>query len=194
LLHGDLGNSMISSAPVRDQVAYALPFTLQLTLVAMLIGIAFGIPLGTIAAVRRGRVTDVVTRVASLGGLCVPAFFLGILLSLLFGVHLGWLPAIGGGNPDVPGDVLAHLVLPALTLGLVMTASVTRLTRAALLETIGNEYVRTARGKGVHERMVVLIHALRPALLPIVSLSGVWAVALVGDSVTTEVVFSRPGL
>jgi ABC-type dipeptide/oligopeptide/nickel transport system permease component len=194
LLHGDLGSSMISSSPVRDQVAYALPFTLQLTLLAVLIGIALGVPLGVAAAVRRGRAVDVVTRVASMGGLCVPAFFLGILLSLLFGVHLGWLPAIGGGDPDSPGDVLAHLALPALTLGLVMTASITRLTRAALLETIDNDYVRTARAKGIHEHMVVLVHALRPALLPIVSLSGVWAVALIGDSVTTEVVFSRPGL
>lgn len=191
LVRGDLGRSLITSAPVRDQVAYNLPYTLELTLFALGIGMACGVPLGVVSATR-GGVVDLLTRVISLTGLCIPAFFLGILLMLIFGVHLRWLPTVGGG--ESPQDVLAHLVLPAGTLGLVMTASVTRLTRAAMRNVITADHVRTARAKGLHEVMVLLVHGLRPALLPIVSLSGVWAVALIGDSVTTEVVFSRPGL
>jgi len=194
LLHADLGTSMINSTPVRDQIAYNLPFTLQLTLLALLIGTLLGVPLGVYAAIHHNRTPDVLIRVLSLGGLCIPAFFLGILLILLFGVQLKWLPAVGGGNADAPADFISHLVLPALTLGLIMTASVTRLTRSAMLNVVVNDYVRTARAKGLREHVVVVIHTLRPALLPIVSLTGVWAVALIGDSVTTEVVFARPGL
>jgi len=194
LVRGDLGVSMINGAPVRDQVAYNLPFTLELTLSALLIGVLIGVPVGVWTAVERNRAPDYVGRVLSLVGLCVPAFFLGIVLILLFSIGLAWLPAIGGGRPDQPADLIAHLVLPALTLGLVMTAYVARLTRAAMLGALGQDHVRTARAKGLAARVVVLRHALRPALLPIVSLTGVWAVALIGDSVTTEVVFSRPGL
>jgi len=194
LLQGDLGVSMINSTSVRDQIAYNLPFTLHLTLAALIIGTVVGVPLGVYASVHRDQTPDVLIRIFSLTGLCIPAFFLGILLILLFGVQLHWLPAVGGGTPETPADFVAHLVLPALTLGLIMTASVTRLTRAAMLTVIANDYVRTARAKGLREHAVVFMHTLRPALLPIVSLTGVWAVALIGDSVTTEVVFSRPGL
>jgi ABC-type dipeptide/oligopeptide/nickel transport system permease component len=194
LLRGDLGVSMINGTRISDQVAYNLPFTLELTAAAVLIGIILGIPTGMYTAVQRNRVPDYIGRVLSLAGLSVPAFYLGILLILLFAIQLRWLPAIGGGNPDTPADLLLYLVLPALTLGLVMTASVARLTRSAMLNALTQEYVRTARAKGLQERLVLFIHALRPALLPIVSLTGIWAVALVGDSVTTELVFSRPGL
>jgi ABC-type dipeptide/oligopeptide/nickel transport system permease component len=194
LLHGNLGTSMLTGASVRDQVMYHLPFTLELTLVALLIGTALGVPVGVWTATQRTGAIDVLGRLLSLAGVCVPAFYLGILLILLFGAELGWLPAIGGGDPNAPADVVVHLVLPGLTLGLIMTASVTRLTRAAVLEVGAHDYVRTARAKGVHERLVIVVHTLRPALLPIVSLMGVWAVALVGDSVTTELVFARPGL
>ncbi len=194
LVRGDLGVSMINGIPVRDQVAYNLPFTIQLTVAALVVGILLGVPVGVYTAVERNRAPDVVGRILSLAGVSVPAFYLGILLILLFGVQLKWLPAIGGGNPSAPFDVIAYLVLPAITLGLVMTASVARLARSAMLGALAQEYVRTARAKGLHERAVVLAHALRPALLPIVSLTGIWAVALIGDSVTTELVFSRPGL
>lgn len=194
LVRGDLGVSMINGIPIRDQIAYNLPFTLQLTLAALGVGIALGVPVGVYMAVERNRVPDYLGRVLSLVGLSMPAFALGILLMLLFGVQLKWLPAIGGGNQNKPTDLLAYLVLPAMTLGLVMTASVARLTRSAMLDTLSNEYVRTARAKGLDERIVLVWHALRPALLPIVSLTGVWAVALIGDSIITELVFSRPGL
>jgi ABC-type dipeptide/oligopeptide/nickel transport system permease component len=194
LLHGDLGVSRINGTSVRDQVAYNLPFTLQLSVAALIIGIAVGVPVGVYTAIQRNRAPDYIGRILSLAGLSTPAFFLGILLILLFGVQLKWLPAIGGGNPDRPLDVVASLVLPALTLGLVMTASVARISRAAMLGVLTDEYVRTARAKGLTERRVVFTHALRPALLPIVSLTGIWAVALIGDSVTTELIYARPGL
>jgi len=196
LARGDLGVSMINGTPVRDQVAYNLPFTVQLTLAALALGVVLGVPVGVVTAVHRNRAPDVVGRIVSLAGLSVPAFYLGILLILLFAVQLKWLPAIGGSgpNPNTPFDLVAYLVLPSLTLGLVMTASVARLSRSAMLSALTQEYVRTARAKGLHERGVLLAHTLRPALLPIVSLTGIWAVALIGDSVTTEVVFSRPGL
>ena len=134
LARGDLGVSMINGTPVRDQVAYNLPFTLQLTLAALAVGIVLGVPVGILTAVERNRAADYIGRVLSLAGLSVPAFYLGILLILLFGVQLKWLPAIGGGNPNTPLDLVAYLVLPALTLGLVMTASVARLSRSAMLE------------------------------------------------------------
>src|SRR3981081_1414184 len=194
LLRADLGVSMINGTPIRDQVAYNLPFTVQLTLAAVVIGLLLGIPTGVYTAVERNPAPDYVGRILSLAGLSIPAFFLGILLILLFGVQLKWLPAIGGGNPNTPLDVVASLVLPALTLGLVMTASVARISRSAMLGVLTDEYVRTARAKGLAERRVVFTHALRPALLPIVSLTGIWAVALIGDSVTTELIFARPGL
>jgi Binding-protein-dependent transport system inner membrane component len=142
---------MINGTPVRDQVAYSLPFTLDLTLVALLIGIVLGVPAGVWTAIQRNRVSDYVARIVSLASVSVPAFFLCILLILLFGVQLRWLPAIGGGNANSPADLVTYVILPALTLGLVMVASVTRLTRAAMLNTLSQEYVRTARAKGLHQ-------------------------------------------
>jgi ABC-type dipeptide/oligopeptide/nickel transport system permease component len=194
LLTGDLGRSMITGASVREQVAHALPYTLELTLVAILIGGSLGIPVGVYTAIRRNRLADYVGRVLSLAGLSVPAFYLGILLALLLALRLGWLPAVGGGEPGDGMDQLRHLVLPAVTLGLVMTASVARLARSAMLNVLRQDYVRTARAKGLREQAVHLRHALRSALLPIVSITGLWAVSLVGDAVTVEVVFARPGL
>jgi ABC-type dipeptide/oligopeptide/nickel transport system permease component len=159
LVRGDLGVSMINGTPVRDSIAYNLPFTIQLTLAALVVGIVLGLPVGIFTAVQRNHAADYIGRILSLAGLSVPAFYLGILLMLLFAVQLKWLPAIGGGNPDKPIDVIASLVLPALTLGLVMTASVARLSRLAMLSGLTQEYVRTARAKGLHERVVLIVHA-----------------------------------
>jgi len=194
LAHGDLGTSMINGASIRDSVAYNLPFTLQLAIAALVLGIVLGVPIGVYSAVHHDRPSDHLLRLASLTGLSVPAFFLGVLIMLLFGVQLRWFPAIGGGDPDQLQDRLTYLVLPTLSLGLVMTASVAHVTRSAMLGALPQEYVRTARAKGLREHLVLTMYVLRPALLPIVSLTGIWAVALVGDSVTTEVVFARPGL
>ncbi|HWC04114.1 MAG TPA: ABC transporter permease [Methylomirabilota bacterium] len=194
LVRGDLGMSMITGASIRDQIAHALPYTVELTAVSILIGCALGVPVGVYTAVRRNRLGDYVGRVLSLTGLSVPAFYFGILLILLLAIWLQWLPAVGGGASDDAVDRSRHLVLPALTLGLIMTASVARLARSAMLNVLAQDYVRTARAKGLRERAVRLRHALRSALVPIVSVTGIWAVSLIGDSVTVEVVFARPGL
>lgn len=194
LARGDLGKSMLTGVPVRAQIASVLPYTLELTLLAILIGILLGIPVGIYTAVKRNTLTDYIGRIVSLAGLSVPAFYFAILLILVFAVHLGWLPAVGGGSLDNLKENVTHLLLPSITLGLIMTASMVRLVRSAMLNVIGQDYVRTARAKGLRERIVWLRHALRSALIPIVSMTGIWAVSLVGDSVTTEIIFARPGL
>ncbi|HSB73115.1 MAG TPA: ABC transporter permease [Candidatus Methylomirabilis sp.] len=194
LARGDLGTSMITGTSIRDDILHVLPFTLELTVLAIIIGTCLGIPIGVYAAIRRNRLADYLGRVLSLAGLSVPAFYLGILLILLLAIHLGWLPAVGGGGMEDLGENFRHLILPALTLGLVMTASVARLARSAMLNVLRQDYVRTARAKGLRERVVNLRHALRSALIPIVSVTGIWAVSLIGDSVTVELVFARPGL
>ncbi|HSD51676.1 MAG TPA: ABC transporter permease [Candidatus Methylomirabilis sp.] len=194
LLRGDLGKSMITASPIRDEIGHALPYTLELTVLAILIGTLLGIPTGVYTAIRRNRMADYIGRVLSLTGLSVPAFYLGILLILLLAIYFQWLPAVGGGGMDDLTENVLHLILPALTLGLVMTASVARLARSAMLNVLRQDYVRTARAKGLKERVVHLRHALRSALIPIVSVTGIWAVSLIGDSVTVEIVFARPGL
>jgi ABC-type dipeptide/oligopeptide/nickel transport system permease component len=195
LLQGDFGNSLITGRPIRQQVLDVLPYTLQLTFAAVLIGSVFGIPLGIYTAVKRNTLPDYIGRVVSLIGLSVPAFYFGILLIFIFAIWLDLFPAVGGGDIyEDPIGSLKYLVLPAMTLGLIMTASVTRLTRSAMLNVLNDDYVRTARAKGLKEATVLLRHALRAALLPIVSITGLWIASLIGDSVLTEVVFSRPGL
>lgn len=194
LVRGDLGKSMITASPIRHEIGHALPYTLELTVLAIIIGTILGIPIGVYTAIRRNQLADYIGRVLSLTGLSVPAFYLGILLILLLAIYLRWLPAVGGGGMEDLRENVSHLILPALTLGLVMTASVARLARSAMLNVLRQDYVRTARAKGLKERVVYLRHALRSALIPIVSVTGIWAVSLIGDSVTVEVVFARPGL
>jgi ABC-type dipeptide/oligopeptide/nickel transport system permease component len=192
LAHGDLGVSMITGYSIRDDILRVLPHTIEMTVLAIAIGILLGLPIGVYTAIRRNRMADYLGRILSLTGQSVPAFYLGILLILLLAIRFKWLPAIGGG--ENLGDNVRHLILPALTLGLVMMASISRLSRSAMLNVLRQDYVRTARAKGLKERVVHLRHALRSALIPIVSVTGIWAVALIGDSVTVEIVFARPGL
>lgn len=194
LVTGDLGNSMISGVPVAQQVANALPFTVQLTLSGIVLGLVVGIPLGIFTALRRNTAADYLIRTFSLLGLSFPSFFLGILLILLFSVQLGLLPAVGGGEQSDPASTLRHLILPAVTLGLIMTAYVTRLTRSAVLNILGEDYVVTARSKGLRRRSVVYKHILRNALVPIIAIAGIYSIVLTGGSLVVEVVFSRPGL
>lgn len=194
LLRGDLGTSLITGQPISEQVMDVLPYTLQLTLSAVLIGSALGVPIGIYTAVRRNSWIDYLGRIFSLAGLSVPAFYLGILIMLLFALKLDLFPAVGGGDLDDLGSTLSHLVLPALTLGLIMTASVARLVRSAMLNVLQDDYVRTARSKGLEEITVIFRHALRAALVPIVSIIGIWSANLIADSVLTETVFARPGL
>ena len=191
---GDLGRSLINRLPVAKQVATALPYTLELTFAGILLGALIGIPTGILTALKRNRLADYVGRTLSLLGLSVPAFYLGILLMIAFAIKLRWFPVMGGGNLSDLSDNLSHLALPALALGIIMTSYVTRMTRSSVLNVLREDYVRTARAKGLPERGVVYSHALRNALIPIVSVLGVYSVVLIGDSVMTEVVFSRPGL
>jgi ABC-type dipeptide/oligopeptide/nickel transport system permease component len=194
ILRGDLGTSMITGQPISESVLSVLPYTLELTLSAILLGAVFGVPVGVYTAVHRNSLVDYIGRIVSLAGLSVPAFYLGILIMLLFAIQLDLFPAVGGGDLSDWKDNLSHLVLPALSLGLIMTTSVARLTRSAMLNVLSEHYVRTARAKGLSEWIVVIKHALRAAMVPIVSIIGIWAANLIADSVLTETVFARPGL
>lgn len=194
LLTFDLGKSMISRAPAWDQIRFVLPYTLELTLAAIVIAQLFGIPIGIITAIKRNTWIDYLGRIVSLAGLSAPAFYIGILLIFVFAAKLGWLPAIGAGKFSDPVANLKSLILPALTLGLVETAFVARMTRSVMLNVLSEDYVRTARAKGLTERTVMVRHALRAALVPIVAMIGLFAISLIGSSVLTEEVFARPGL
>lgn len=194
LVTGDLGQSMISGVPVARQVGNALPYTIQLTLSGIVLGLLAGVPLGIYTALRRNTAADYIVRTLSLVGLSFPSFFLGILLILLFSVRLDLLPAVGGGQLSDPVSNLRHLALPALTLALIMMAYVTRLSRSSVLNILGEDYVVTARSKGLRRRSVVYKHILRNALIPIISIAGIYSIVLTGGSLVVEVVFSRPGL
>lgn len=194
LLSLDLGKSMVSRAPAWSQIKFVLPYTLELTLAAIIIAQLFGIPIGIITAIKRNTWIDYLGRVVSLAGLSAPAFYIGILLIYLFAAKLGWLPAIGAGKFSDPVANLKSLILPAFTLGLVETAYVARMTRSVMLNVLSEDYVRTARAKGLTERTVMVKHALRAALVPIVAMVGLFAISLIGSSVLTEEVFARPGL
>jgi ABC-type dipeptide/oligopeptide/nickel transport system permease component len=195
LFRGDLGTSLINGKAISEQVAAVLPYTLMLTFTSVLVGVALGIPIGVITAIKRNSFLDYLGRVISLVGLSVPAFYFAILLIFVFAVRLGWFPSVGGGDlREEPVESLKYLVLPSMTLGLIMTASITRLTRSAMLNVLNEDYVRTARAKGLREGVVLLRHGLRSALLPVISVTGLWVASLIGDSVLTEFVFNRPGL
>ncbi|HTI79228.1 MAG TPA: ABC transporter permease [Acetobacteraceae bacterium] len=188
----DFGRSMTNGTPITALLAQALPYTIILALSATLIGIIIGLPLGAVTAVKRDTAVDGLGRVFALIGFSLPDFYMGVLLLLVFSLQLGWFPMLGGGNGFV--DQLHHLVLPAITLGLVMAAFVMRLTRSSLLEVLRRDYVRTARGKGVAERWVIFKHALRNALIPVTTGLGIYVLTTLSGTITVELVFSRPGL
>lgn len=194
LLRGDLGDSLVTRKPTWDQISGVLPHTLELSVAAIIIALAVGIPMGVISAMKRNTAIDYTTRIVSLAGLSAPAFYIGLLLMYFFAAKLGWFPAIGVGKFSDPVDNLHRLVLPAITLGLVETAYVTRMTRSVMLNVLNDDYIRTARAKGLVERDVMRKHALRAAMVPIISLVGIFTIGLIGGSVLTEQVFGRPGL
>ncbi len=193
-LSGDFGVSMVTNRPILADVAAVLPHTIDLTLAAMLIGTLIGIPAGVSAALHRNGVIDVAARLLSLIGLSFPVFVSGIFLLLAFALHWRIFPVIGNANLADPLDRLTKLVLPAATLGLVMAAYITRVTRSAMLQVLSEDYIRTARAKGVPWRGVVWRHGLRNAGLPVVTVVGLYVGILIGNSVLTEIVFNRPGL
>lgn len=194
LVQGDFGSSLINNSAIGPQIARALPYTLQLTFAGIAIGLLLGVPTGIYTALNRNKAPDYIGRVLSLLGVSFPSFYLGILLMLVFSVWLDIFPAVGGGRQGDLIDTLRHLVLPAATMGLVMTSYVTRLTRSTFLGVASEDFVRTARSKGLKQRTVVYKHMLRNALIPIISISGIYAIVLTGGSLVVEVVFSRPGL
>lgn len=194
MLTGNFGVSMATGRTVMQEVMQVLPWTIQLTLASILIGVVFGLPLGIWAALRRNSWPDYLSRLLSLTGLSFPAFVSAILMLLVFAIQLRWFPVIGN---SIDGDwetQLRNLALPAFNLGLIMTAYVMRVTRSSMLEVMGEDYVRTARAKGVRSMRLVLRHGLRNALIPIVTVVGLYFGTLIGNSVLTEIVFNRPGL
>ena len=184
---GDFGNSIISRRPVTEHIWERLPATVELGFVAMFLSVLIGVPLGMYSAVRRGGVLDTAARVFAVLGQSMPTFWLGLMLILFFGVVLGVLPAGGRGG-------LLHLVLPAFTLGYFTSAAILRLTRSAMLEVLGSDYIKFARLKGLHEQVVLWKHGLRNALLPVVTFAVLLFVQFLGGAVVTETVFAWPGL
>jgi peptide/nickel transport system permease protein len=194
VLTGDFGTSLRTEQPVTTLLASKLPVTLELAVLALLIALLIGIPTGIISAVRKGTVVDYGANVIALSGISIPHFWLGILLIMVFAVKLQWLPASG----FVPvgedfGQNLKTLILPAFVLGAGLSGILMRHTRSAMLEVLRTDYVRTARAKGLRPRTVILKHALRNALMPIVTLTTLLFGELLGGAVLTEQVFSIPG-
>ena len=207
LARGDLGDSIFQKEPVLELVFDRLPATLELTLTGLFISVLIGLPLGIIAAVRRGSVIDAGSMLFAQLGVSMPVFWLGILIMFWFSVRLGWLPSIGRGAPLLrslgaafagrPQDLLgslSHLILPAITLGFHGAAYISRVTRSSMLDTLGQDYVRTAISKGLKYRTVTYRHALRNALLPVVSVIGLQLGSLLGGAVLTETIFAWPGM
>ena len=194
VLKGDLGESVRTQQPVLDLVVQKLPVTIQLAAMAMTIALLIGIPAGIVSAVGRGGWWDTLANGFALWGISTPNFWLGILMILLFSVQLGWLPASGYVSPfeDLRAN-LAAMIMPAFVLGNAIAAVLMRHTRSAMLQVLSSDYVRTARAKGLRERVVVLKHALRNALTPIITLGALELGTLLSGAVLTEQVFSIPG-
>ena len=187
LAHGDFGRSISTGDPVVADIALRLPYTLELAVLATLVGAIAGITLGVLAALRQGRVSDLVISFLSVSGMSMPTYWLGLMLIILFAVNLQWLPASGAADPQ-------GAILPALTLSVLSIALVARMTRAAMLEVLSQDYLRTAKAKGLPKRTIVIKHALRNAMLPIMTAIGLQFGTLLGGAVLTESVFGWPGM
>ena len=187
LSHADFGQSIHTRTPIVELIKARYPATLKLALLALLIGMSIGIPLGIYVALRAGQWQDFVITLVSVRLSAMPAFWLGPILMLVFAVWLGWLPVSGM-------DSATSILLPALTLGLGLSAILTRMTRTSLLEVLNDDYIRTARAKGLKERTVILRHALRAALLPIITIVGLQMGSLLAGAVITETIFSWDGI
>ncbi|OYU48090.1 MAG: peptide ABC transporter [Rhizobiales bacterium PAR1] len=194
VLVGDLGESMRLKQPVSELVAQKLPVTLQLAAMAMVIAILIGIPAGIISAVKKDSWLDYVVNVVSLWGISTPNFWLGIMMIFLFSVHLGWLPASGYVSPFIdPWMSFKTTIMPAFVLGNAIAGVLMRHTRAAMLQALGSDYVRTARAKGLFEPRIILHHAMRNALTPVITLGALEFGTLLSGAVLTEQIFTIPG-
>ena len=196
VLQGDLGKSMVSYRDVRGEIAGRLPNTLKLTVAAFLLSLLFSIPIGIYSAIKRNSVFDYTATVASVAGVSIPNFWLALMLILFFAVRLRWLPS--GGTQNIGDgslvDQLKHLILPAITLAIVELAGWTRYIRAQMLEVIRQDYIRTARAKGLNERLIILRHAFRNALLPLITLFGLSIPQFFSGALIIETIFSWPGI
>ena len=186
-VRGDLGTSIRSRRAVSTEIGENVGSTAQLAVASMAVAVAIGVPLGLLAALFRSSWFDAGSMIVALLGVSMPSFWLGLLMIVTFSLHLGWFPATGGGD-------LHHLVLPAVTLGMIASAIIARLTRSSMLEVLGQDYVRTARAKGLAWWGVVVRHALKNALIPIITIFGLQFGNLLAGAVIVETVFSRPGL
>jgi peptide/nickel transport system permease protein len=195
LLQGDLGRSIFENRPVTEAIMSRAEPTLLLTTLATLVAVTLGLTMGLVAALRHGRWQDNGAMLVAIGGVSMPTFWLGLNLIFIFGVVLGWLP-VAGYEPLSSGlwESLRYLILPSVTLGLFQAALLARLTRSMMLETLGDDYVRTARAKGLAEHTVVIRHAFRNALIPLLTVIGLIFAALMGGAVITEQVFNIPGV
>jgi peptide/nickel transport system permease protein len=215
VLRGDLGRSIVTNNPVMDDLANRLPATAELSLLAMFFAIAVGVPAGIISAVRRNSIIDTASMFLSLTGVSMPIFWLGLMAIFLFAVVLHWVPAgtrmgvdvqltritnfylldaIITGNVAALGDLLRHLIMPAMVLATVPMALLARMTRSSMLDTLNQDYVRTAHAKGLRARVVVLRHALKNALLPIITVIGLQVGTLLSGAILTETIFGWPGV
>jgi len=217
LFHLDFGTSIISGIPIIDEIKTRFPATFELSLAAMIVAVILGIPAGILAAVYKNRPADNLTMIGSLLGVSMPVYWLGLLLIYLFAITLNWFPPSGRISIEagltfqpITGfyildallkldvnllkDVLSHLILPALTLGTIPLAILARMTRSSLLEVLSQDYIRTARAKGIPEHWVIIRHGLKNALLPVVTIIGLQFGTLLGGAILTETIFSWPGI
>jgi peptide/nickel transport system permease protein len=195
LAHGDLGQSIFLQRPVTQALWERAEPTLLLTLFSIVIATGIGVPCGIVSAVWRGREIDQAFSGFAMLGASIPSFWLGLVLMQIFAVALGWFPVAGYGDPGAPlVDRLHHLVLPAIVLGVVNSALILRFTRASMLDVLGEDHIRTARAKGAGEARVILHHALRSALIPVLTVLGLTFALLVGGAIVTETVFGLPGI
>jgi len=186
-VRGDLGRSFVSNRPVLEEVLEQIPRTIELAIAGMTVAIALGITLGIVSAIRQNSWVDNVSMAVAMVGVSMPIFWLGLMLILVFAVNLRWFPALGQGSPR-------SLVLPAVTLGTLPAASIARLVRASMLEVLRQEYMTTARAKGLREWTVIFRHALKNALIPTITIVGLQLGSLLGGAVLTESIFARQGL
>lgn len=217
ILRGDLGTSVHSRQPVMQEVRQRLPATMELAFGAIFVAVLIGIPAGVIAATRYNSIFDYVSMLVALIGVSMPVFWLGLMLIWVFGVQRNWLP-VGGrldavlafdlqaktrfmlldtlstGDPKMVWDAIKHLILPSVVLGTIPMAIIARMTRASMLEVMGQDYIRTAKAKGLRERAVIIRHALKNAFLPVITVIGLQVGVLLGGAVLTETIFSWPGM
>lgn len=190
----DFGRSFQTRQSVTERIVDALPYTVQLGAAALFIALLIGIPAGVLAATKRNSATDYVVTIVALLGISMPNFWLGMLLIIFFSVNLGWFPITGAGTAGNPIEVIQFLILPALALGASEAGVIMRMTRSAMLETLGQDYVRTAQAKGLAPMRVLMRHALRNSLIPVVTIVGLNMGRLIGGTVVVEALFVRPGI